>query len=420
MSGGPPPRRTRRAPWRDRDGGLSPLKAAAFAAALLPGLVLVGRWLVTGLGPRPYTEAIHVTGLWAMRFVLVTLALTPTRAALRWQRAGSLRRMAGLAALAYALAHFGLYVADQGGALPHVAAEIARRLYLAVGFTALLGLAALGATSTDGAMRRLGRAWKRLHRLSYPIAALASLHYFMQTKADVSEAAVSAGLLAWLLLWRALPRRLRDGVPGLLLLVPLSWAATAGLEGLWYAVATRIPVHRVLAANLAVAFGPRPSLWVGLTALGIAFAGLAVRALTWIDARRPAPGLAATVALYLGGGALVDGLILWLAAPERLDDASGPWVACGWGMLLVLLAVARHAARAARARSFVDGFWLFCVAYPLYTMGLSDRAAGRAGNLLAIAAALALTVLLWRQSRRAAVLVAPVAVWLAYAATTLV
>ena len=94
---------------------------------------------------------------------------------------------------------------DHNYRLGFAASEIALRFYLTIGFTVLLGLVVLGVTSTDGWARRLGRRWKRLHRVIYVLGAIALLHYFIQSKSNVSEPAFFSGLFVWLLLWRALP-----------------------------------------------------------------------------------------------------------------------------------------------------------------------------------------------------------------------
>src|SRR5208282_3264457 len=120
------------------------------------------------------------------------------RAAFDWPKLLLVRRMVGVAALAYGLTHFCLYVVDQNFRLPSVVSEIVLRFYLTSGFVTLVGLSVLGATSTDAAVRRLGRRWKWLHRTLYPIAALALLHYFIQSKANVSEAVMFAGFYVWL------------------------------------------------------------------------------------------------------------------------------------------------------------------------------------------------------------------------------
>ena len=113
--------------------------------------------------------------------------------------------MMGVGAFVYAACHISLYVADQMFDLWKVASEIALRLYLTIGFTALLGLAALAATSTDGMVRRLGgRRWQRLHNIIYGIGLLALIHYFQQTKADVSVPTFVAGLFGWMIGYRLL------------------------------------------------------------------------------------------------------------------------------------------------------------------------------------------------------------------------
>lgn len=264
-------------PWLDRGGRVSPFKTAVFLATLLPGLIAGLRWSTGTLGAEPYMEATHQTGLWAIRFLLISLAVTPLRYLAEWPRVVVLRRMLGLAALAYALAHLMLYVIDQRFDLFHVAGEILKRTYLTIGFAAVLGLCVLGWTSTDGAVRRMGRNWKRLHRLVFPIAGLGALHFFMQSKVDVSEAVLMAGFLLWLILWRLLPATRRTGFLPLLALVPLATLGTAVIEYGWYALATRVPAALVLRANLALGYGLRPAQWVALVALALAFLPVLVR-----------------------------------------------------------------------------------------------------------------------------------------------
>lgn len=264
-------------PWTDRAGRFSPLKAATFAGTLVPALLLAWWWAQGLLGPRPLTEAIHETGDWAIRFLAMSLAVTPLRRIAQWPKLINVRRMLGLAALSYALMHLVLYVADQKWDLGKVASEIVLRLYLTIGFAALLGLVALGSTSTDAMIRRLGKNWNRLHRIVYAIAALAAVHFFMQTKADVFEATIVAGLMILLMIYR-LAHRFALPLSSPAVLVGLAVAAavaTAAAELLWYGLATGIPVSRVLAANWHFAFQIRPMWWV-LTA------GLVAAAFGWI------------------------------------------------------------------------------------------------------------------------------------------
>ncbi|MGO4840994.1 sulfite oxidase heme-binding subunit YedZ, partial [Rhizobiaceae sp. 2RAB30] len=117
-------------PWTDRAGRLSPLKAVVFAGTLIPAAVIWWSWEARILGPRPLTVAIHDTGDWAIRFLLLSLAVTPLRRIADWPKLVVVRRMLGLAAMFYILAHLLLYVTDQKWDLWRVGSEIALRLYL--------------------------------------------------------------------------------------------------------------------------------------------------------------------------------------------------------------------------------------------------------------------------------------------------
>lgn len=239
---------------------------------IIPGVWIAWSWGLGQLGPRPVTEAIHETGTWAIRFLMISLAVTPLRRIADWPKLIVVRRMIGLAALFYALAHLSLYVFDQNLDLSRVATEIARRIYLTIGFTALLGLCALGVTSTDAAIRRLGRNWNRLHRIVYAIGILAGGHFFMQTKADVFEATLTGGLFLLLMTYRVLHwRRLSLSSPFVLLGGAIAAAVlTAGIEFAWYGLATGIPPLRVLAANLHFSYMIRPAWWVLLVGAAVA------------------------------------------------------------------------------------------------------------------------------------------------------
>jgi methionine sulfoxide reductase heme-binding subunit len=266
-----------RAPWRDRHGRLIPIKAAVLPALFLPAVVLALWWPTGQLGGRPVTEAIHITGLWTVRLMMISLVITPARAVLDWPKLLLVRRMVGVAAMSYGIAHLSLFVIDQNFRLGTVASEIALRFYLTIGFIALSGLCVLGATSTDAAMRRLGRRWKRLHRALYGIAVLALLHYFIQSKAMVSEAVVFAGFYVWLMAWRALPEGRGRRVGTLLALAVLAALATAGIEFAWYGLTTGINPWRVLNANETLRYGLRPAHWVALVGLGVVLLSLLER-----------------------------------------------------------------------------------------------------------------------------------------------
>ena len=243
------------------------LRLVTLILLCLPVLNLAWRWYDDDLGARPVTEATHITGDWAVVFLLISLALTPARSVFDWMPLVQIRRRIGVAAGLYATLHFFIYVADQKWNLIVVALEIAKRFYLTIGFVALLILVALSITSTDGWQKRLRRNWKRLHWLIYPGAVLAILHFFIQSKANVGEATVAAGLFAWLMIWRSLPARLRTKYLGLALLAVGATLAALAFELSWYGLVNHVDPMRVLQADLDPDLAPRATLKVLLSGL---------------------------------------------------------------------------------------------------------------------------------------------------------
>ncbi len=246
------------------------LRQAMLVLLCLPALHLAWRWCTGDLGPRPVTEATHVTGDWTVVFLLCSLALTPARSAFDWMPLTQIRRRIGVAAALYAGLHFLIYVADQKWDLIVVASEIVERFYLTIGFAALLMLATLAITSTNGWQRRLRRNWKRLHWLVFPAAVLAILHFFIQSKANVGEPTVAAGLFAWLILWRAMPSRLRSSFAGLFLLAVGATLAALAFEIAWYGLVNHIAPLRIVNADLDPDLAPRPVHKVLLVSLAAA------------------------------------------------------------------------------------------------------------------------------------------------------
>jgi sulfoxide reductase heme-binding subunit YedZ len=282
-----------RVPWvgllRDPAGRLSWLKAAVLGFALFQAISLALRWHEGALGARPITEAIHQTGLWAIRFLVLSLAVTPARAVLDWPRVVMLRRMIGVTAACFAGAHLTLFALDQQWNLAKVASEIALRFYLTIGFVVLLGLGALAFTSTDGWQKRLGPAWKRLHRILYALGVLALFHYAMQLKADVTDAVFFAGLFAWLMYWRLEKRRWQAKLWSITALTLAASATAALVEAGWYAARNHVDPVLVLRTNLDLAFGPRPAVWV-LAAGALVFAAALVRRILKRRGRRMPQG----------------------------------------------------------------------------------------------------------------------------------
>ncbi|MCC6136933.1 MAG: protein-methionine-sulfoxide reductase heme-binding subunit MsrQ [Candidatus Contendobacter sp.] len=178
-------------------------KPLIFIGCLLPLAWLC--WLAWQgqLGANPVETLSHRTGDWSLRFLLLTLAITPARRLTGWNRLQQFRRMLGLFAFFYVSLHLAVYlIFDQFFDWSAIAADVVKRPYLTVGFAAFLLLIPLAITSTRGMMKRLGKNWQRLHRLVYLIAVLGVLHYAWLVKADLSEPLLYGGVLAMLLGYR--------------------------------------------------------------------------------------------------------------------------------------------------------------------------------------------------------------------------
>ena len=187
------------------------VKPLVFAACLLPALHLaagaLGWWSVS-LGADPVKVMLLTCGTWTLNFLMITLCMTPLRDlthSVFWLR---FRRMFGLFAFFYVVAHFTVYlVLDQAGNIRAVWQDIVKRPYITIGMLALLLLIPLAVTSTARMQRRLGRRWVRLHRLIYPIAMLGVWHFWWQVKKDIREPLLYACGLAVLLGYRLYKKR---------------------------------------------------------------------------------------------------------------------------------------------------------------------------------------------------------------------
>ena len=188
-------------------------KPLVFIACLAPlGWLICGAlgWFGVSLGPDPVKELEHECGKTALNLLLLTLAVTPVRELTSQPQLLRLRRMLGLFAFFYVVLHFTIYlVLDLELNFATLGADIAKRPYITIGFTALLLLIPLAVTSTNGMMRRLGRRWQTLHRLVYLIAVLGVWHFYWQVKRDVREPLIYAGILAVLLGYRLVRARMR-------------------------------------------------------------------------------------------------------------------------------------------------------------------------------------------------------------------
>jgi len=178
-------------------------KCVLFIVCLIPAAVLGWNFYHDQLGANPFEVLTRESGKWTLRFLLLTLLMTPLRGMLHRPWPLQLRRMLGLYSFFYACLHLLTYLwFDQFFDWQEIANDILKRPFITAGITAWLLLLPLALTSTNGMMRRLGRRWKRLHRSIYLIAILGVLHFIWQVQADLREPLIYAGLLAILLGYR--------------------------------------------------------------------------------------------------------------------------------------------------------------------------------------------------------------------------
>jgi sulfoxide reductase heme-binding subunit YedZ len=192
-------------------------KIVVFLLCLIPAALLVWRAAADDLGANPIEAVTLSTGRWTLRFLLVTLAITPLRRLTGWNGLITFRRMLGLFAFFYASLHFATYVVvDQFFDWETIVEDITKRPFIMAGFAALVLLVPLALTSTKGWIRRLGRRWQTIHRLIYVATALAVVHFIWKVKSDLRDPLLYASILAVLLGFRVvwwLMNRLRKSAP---------------------------------------------------------------------------------------------------------------------------------------------------------------------------------------------------------------
>lgn len=184
-------------------------KPLVFAVALTPFLWLLFRTFTGRLSANPIEDLTLTTGIWALRFLLITLAITPLRRVTGWNRLIQYRRMLGLFAFFYATLHLAIYVVDviavEGTfTFTPVLKDIIKRPFITMGMTAFVLMVPLAITSTKGWIRRLGRRWQALHRIIYISALAAVIHFIWKVKVVVGEPVYYAVILAVLLGFRVL------------------------------------------------------------------------------------------------------------------------------------------------------------------------------------------------------------------------
>jgi sulfoxide reductase heme-binding subunit YedZ len=182
-----------------------PGKIAVLAAGLAPAALLAVRAFGGDLGANPVETVTHFTGDWALRLLLLTLAITPARRLLGRPQLVRYRRMLGLLCFFYACVHVSTFaILDHFFDWRAMIEDVVKRPYITAGSVGFLCLLPLAVTSTRGWIRRLGKRWAQLHRLVYVAAAAAVVHYWWLVKADVRLPLLYGGVLAALLAVRTL------------------------------------------------------------------------------------------------------------------------------------------------------------------------------------------------------------------------
>jgi methionine sulfoxide reductase heme-binding subunit len=178
-------------------------KVCVFLLCLTPFAWLVTRTLTGRLGINPVEDLELTTGIWTLRFLVLTLAVTPFRRLTGWNRVVQYRRMLGLFTFFYACVHFAVYIGvDQFFAWDFIVKDVVKRPFITMGFTAFVLMIPLALTSTKGWIRRLGRKWQMLHRLIYISGVCAAIHYLWKVKVMIGSPVYYAAVIGVLLAFR--------------------------------------------------------------------------------------------------------------------------------------------------------------------------------------------------------------------------
>jgi sulfoxide reductase heme-binding subunit YedZ len=267
-------------PWQDRQRRFSWLKAGTFALMFVPGIWLVHQFATGEFGPVPLGGLTYWSGVWATAILLLALAVTPAMTIFCWRALISVRRMIGVMALAYTVAHIFIYFALRLWNFASIANEMVSRLTLIVASVSTLGLIALGATSLDAAVQRMGaKGWNQLHNTVYAVTALAILHYLL-SPGIFSAQYLMSGMFFWLMLWRVLKRHGREAdVRALALLAVASSLFTAFLEAGWIWAYHGYDPAGTLRGNFTLDLGLSPAWQILVLGLLIALAAFIQQAL---------------------------------------------------------------------------------------------------------------------------------------------
>ncbi len=237
------------------------LRRATLLLLILPAFGLPAAFFMDLMGGKPFERLIEETGSFALRFLVLALAITPLSRVLRWPSLIGIRRRVGVASFLYALAHLGLFAIHHNEGPIKLLQDILTGPKLLIGFTALTLLLPLALTSTDRMIQRLGtKRWCWLHRLVYLIAPIALLHFLLESPASSIEPMLLGGCVFWLLGYRLWQRI--AGPAGYRALLALSLAAasiTALADALFQFLETKTAISETVLANLDLATALRPA-----------------------------------------------------------------------------------------------------------------------------------------------------------------
>jgi sulfoxide reductase heme-binding subunit YedZ len=258
-------------PWLDRNRRFSALKTAAFAIVCAPALWLAYEVEAGHFGRLALGGMTYWSGLWATVLLMLALAITPLAALLRWSQLIVVRRMIGVSAALYAVAHVLIYFALRLWDFAVIFEEVISRLSLLVACVATAGLITLAATSRDSVIRRMGaRGWKSLHGWVYGVAGLALAHYVLSPSVYPDQYLLSGAFL-WLMAWRWLNARGRGTDRKALLLLAMAVSLfTAFFEAGWIWIYHGFDPVQTLHYNLTLDLGLSPA-WK-LLLLGVVLA----------------------------------------------------------------------------------------------------------------------------------------------------
>jgi sulfoxide reductase heme-binding subunit YedZ len=257
-------------PWNDRGGKFSPLKALTLVVMVLPAIWLIYQVEAGNFGRVPLAGLTYWSGVWATAILLAALAVTPAAKIFLWPQAVIVRRMIGVSALVYTIAHLLIYFALRFWDFAFIANEMITRISLIVATISTIGLIPLGASSLDAAVKWMGaQKWQRLHNAIYVLTALAMIH-FLLSPGIYPPQYLMTGMFFWLMIWRFLDRRGQGrDMRALLLLAVSTWFVAAFSETGWVWAYHGFEPGWTFANNFRLTFGVSAAWKVFAIALAI-------------------------------------------------------------------------------------------------------------------------------------------------------